>query len=314
MALPVVFHPAYVAPLPADHRFPMEKFGRLFERLVADGVVTAEAAIEPLPAPRAWLELVHAPHYVSGILEQSLGPEAARRIGFPMSAALARRSRAAVGGTVRTGRLALEHGLACNTAGGSHHAFSTHGSGFCVFNDVAVAIRVLQAEGLIERALIIDLDVHQGDGTAAIFADDPSTHTFSMHCAVNFPLRKQHSDRDIALPRGTGDDAYLETLAIELALLLPGTRPDIVFYNAGVDPHVDDRIGRLALSDAGLVARERMVLESCHAAGVPVAGVVGGGYSDDLEALANRHAILHRTAAAMLEDRRGARTCHNVCR
>jgi len=299
VALPVVFHPAYVAPLPSDHRFPMEKFGRLFERLVAEGVVTVETAVEPMPAPRGWLELVHTPDYVSGILEQRLEPGAARRIGFPLTAALARRSQAAVGGTVQTGRLALEHGLACNTAGGSHHAFSTHGSGFCVFNDVAVAIRVLQAEGLIDTALVIDLDVHQGDGTAEIFADDPSVHTFSMHCAVNFPLRKQRSDRDIALPRGTGDDAYLETLGSELGSLLPGKRPDIVFYNAGVDPHVDDRIGRLSLSDAGLAARERMVLERCCAAGVPVAGVVGGGYSDDLDALANRHAILHRTAAVL---------------
>jgi len=252
-----------------------------------------------MPAPRGWLELVHTPDHVSGILEQRLEPGAARRIGFPLTAALARRSQAAVGGTVQTGRLALEHGLACNTAGGSHHAFSTHGSGFCVFNDVAVAIRVLQAEGLIDTALVIDLDVHQGDGTAEIFADDPSVHTFSMHCAVNFPLRKQRSDRDIALPRGTGDDAYLETLGSELGSLLPGKRPDIVFYNAGVDPHVDDRIGRLSLSDAGLAARERMVLERCCAAGVPVAGVVGGGYSDDLDALANRHAILHRTAAVL---------------
>ncbi len=300
MALPVVFHPAFVAPLPANHRFPMGKFGELYRHLIAEQVVRLEDVVEPRPAPRSWLELAHTPTYVTGILEQRLEPAAVRRIGLPLSPALAARSTAAVGGTVQTARLALEHGLACSTAGGSHHAFSTHGSGFCVFNDVAVAVRVLQAEGLIDRALVVDLDVHQGDGTAEIFAGDTGIYTFSMHCAVNFPVRKQQSDRDVGLPRGTGDAQYLATLERELTQVVDQARPDIVFYNAGVDPHEDDRIGRLALTDAGLAAREHLVLGHCRAAGIPVAGVIGGGYAEDLAALAARHAILHRTAAALL--------------
>ncbi len=204
-----------------------------------------------------------------------------------------------MGGTVETARLALARGLACNTAGGSHHAHSAHGAGFCVFNDVAVAVRVLAAEGAIARALVIDLDVHQGDGSAEIFAGEAIAFTFSMHCAANYPARKQTSDRDVALPPGLGDSDYLTALESELGELLPRVGADIVFYNAGVDPHRDDSIGRLELSDEGLRAREAMVLEACLDAGIPVAAVIGGGYADDIDALARRHAILHVTAAAI---------------
>jgi acetoin utilization deacetylase AcuC-like enzyme len=299
MPLPVVHHPAYVAPLPSAHRFPMAKFGRLMALLLEDGVVEEAQIRVPEPAPAAWLELAHAPAYVAAVLGQSLDAAAVRRIGLPITPEVARRSRAANGGTLLTARLALEHGLACNTAGGSHHAFAGYGAGFCVFNDVAVAARVLLAEGRIERALVVDLDVHQGDGTAAIFKDDARVFTSSIHCRTNFPLHKQESDLDLALEAGVEDKAYLALLAERLPALLQEVRPDLVFYNAGVDPHVDDRLGRLALTEEGLYRRERLVLGTCLKAGVPVAGVIGGGYAPDLDQLARLHAILPRVARAL---------------
>ena len=300
MVLPVVHHPAYVAPMPVGHRFPMGKFGRLMALLLADGVVQPDEVHRPEPAAPEALALAHDASYVAAVLTGTLEAAAVRRIGLPITPEVALRSRAANGGTLLAARLALEHGLACNTAGGSHHAFAGHGSGFCVFNDVAVAARVLLAEGAIARALVVDLDVHQGDGTAAICADEPRVFTFSMHCRTNFPLHKQTSDLDLALEPGLADDAYLALLADHLPGLLEQVRPDLVFYNAGVDPHVDDKLGRLALSEEGLWRRERYVLATCRAAGVPVAGVVGGGYAPDLEQLARLHAILPRVARELI--------------
>jgi acetoin utilization deacetylase AcuC-like enzyme len=297
--LPVVHHPAYVAPMPAGHRFPMGKFGRLMAMLLADGVVAPADVRAPELASPEILGLAHEAAYVTGVLERTLDAAAVRRIGLPITPEVALRSRAANGGTLLAARLALQHGLACNTAGDSHHAFAGFGSGFCVFNDVAVAARALLAEGRIARALVIDLDVHQGDGTAAIFEGDPRVFTFSMHCRTNFPAHKQSSDLDLPLDAGLEDDAYLALLADHLPGLLEDVRPDLVFYNAGVDPHVDDRLGRLALTEAGLERRERLVLESCLKAGAPVAGVVGGGYAPDLEQLARLHAILPRAAARL---------------
>jgi acetoin utilization deacetylase AcuC-like enzyme len=300
MPLPIVHHPAYVAPMPAGHRFPMGKFGRLMEYLLEQRVVTPAQVHVPEPAPPEWLTLAHAHAYVDAVLSQSLDAAAVRRIGLPVTAEVAMRARTASAGTVLTARLALAHGLACNTAGGSHHAFAAYGSGFCLFNDVAVAARVLLAEGLVERVLVVDLDVHQGDGTAAIFLDEPRVFTFSMHCRTNFPLRKQTSDLDLALDAGLEDEAYLALIADHLPGLLADVRPDLVFYNAGVDPHVDDQLGRLALSERGLSRRERLVLESCLHAGVPVAGVFGGGYGADHEQLGRHHAILPRVASELL--------------
>jgi acetoin utilization deacetylase AcuC-like enzyme len=299
MRVPVIHHPAYVAPLPAAHRFPMPKFARLLACLRETGLLLPRQEFVPEPAPRAWLELAHAGAYVSGVLEQRLEPDAQRRLGLPLSPALALRSRCAVAGTILAARLALEHGVACNTAGGSHHAFAGFGAGFCVFNDVAVAASLLLAEGLIGRALVVDLDVHQGDGTAAILARDTRVFTFSVHCRANFPARKQQSDLDLALDAGVGDADYLAAVDGLLPALLDRIRPDLVFYNAGVDPHFDDRLGRLALSDQGLAERERMVLAACRARGLPVACVVGGGYADDLDLLARRHALLHQAILAL---------------
>ena len=301
MRLPLVHHPAYVAPMPAGHRFPMGKFGRLMAYLLEQRMVTPAEVHVPELAPPDWLALAHAPAYVDAVLSQGLDAAAVRRIGLPITLEVATRSRAANAGTVLTARLALEHGLACNTAGGSHHAFAAYGSGFCVFNDVAVASCVLLREGLVERILVVDLDVHQGDGTAAIFLDDPRVFTFSMHCRTNFPLHKQESDLDLALDAGLEDEPYLALIADHLPGLLEDVRPDLVFYNAGVDPHLDDRLGRLALTGEGLWRRERLVLGTCLKAGVPVAGVVGGGYAADLEQLARLHAILPLAAAQLLQ-------------
>jgi acetoin utilization deacetylase AcuC-like enzyme len=197
---------------------------------------------------------------------------------------------------VLTARLALEDGFAANTAGGSHHAHRAAGAGFCVFNDVAVAARVLLDEGAVHRVLVIDLDVHQGDGTADILGGDPNVFTLSLHCRANYPAHKKQSSLDIALDAGTGDAEYLALADRVTGQLLDRLRPDLVFYNAGVDPHADDRLGRLALSSDGLLARERMVLAHCRRRGVPLAGVMGGGYDDDLDRLVARHALLHVAA------------------
>jgi acetoin utilization deacetylase AcuC-like enzyme len=298
MPLPIVHHPSFAAELPAGHRFPMAKFAGLAERLVADRLVARGAFCEPpAPASRDWLELVHDRRYVDQVLAGTIEPAIAREIGLPISEAIVRRALYACAGTVLTARLALTAGIACNTAGGSHHARPEGGAGFCIFNDVAVAIRVLQSEGLIATALVIDLDVHQGDGTAAVFSGDPTVTTFSMHGAKNYPARKRQSDVDIALADETDDDPYLGTLDQTLPRLLDGVRPDIVFYNAGVDPHRDDRLGRLALSAAGIAARDRLVIAAVRTRSIPLAGVIGGGYQDDIAALASLHAGLHRTAA-----------------
>jgi acetoin utilization deacetylase AcuC-like enzyme len=295
--LPIVHHPAYAAPMPPGHRFPMDKFRRVMRRLLDDGIVTPAQIRRPEPAPRRWLERVHSADYVDAIFTQTLDPRVERRIGLPITEAVAARAAAASGGTVLTARLALEHGLACNTAGGSHHAFAGEGSGFCVFNDVAVAATLLLEEGRIARALVVDLDVHQGDGTARIFEHDQRVVTFSMHCRTNFPARKQRSDLDIALEPGTGDGDYLQALEDALPSLLSTHCPDLVFFNAGVDPHREDKLGRFELSDQGLFRRERFVLETCAAHAVPVAGVMGGGYAPDPDRLAELHTTLYRVAA-----------------
>jgi acetoin utilization deacetylase AcuC-like enzyme len=296
MDLPIIYHPDYIAPLPPGHRFPMAKFSQLYELLLADGVVQIEQCHTPQPPPPELIELVHTSEYVQAYCQGTLDVKAQRRIGLPWSPALANRTCVAVGGTILTAQLALTQGLACNTAGGTHHAFPSYGSGFCIFNDLAIASRVLQKFGLVQKILIVDLDVHQGDGTAFIFQEDESVFTFSMHCEVNFPGTKQKSDLDVSLPVGMEDDAYLQTLANYLPDLLSETQPDLVLYDAGVDPHVGDRLGKLALSDTGIFRREMQVLSTCVSSGYPIACVIGGGYSDDLTSLTWRHSLLHRAA------------------
>ena len=303
MDLPIVYHPNYVVPLPPGHRFPMAKFQQLYETLLNDGVVHPSQIHSPELPSRSWIEWVHTPDYVQGYYEGTLDPKAQRRIGLPWSLALVNRTCTAVGGTILTAQLALEHGLACNTAGGTHHAFPSYGSGFCIFNDLAIASRVLLELGLVEKILIVDLDVHQGDGTAFIFQNDPRVFTFSMHCDINFPSTKQTSDLDVPLPEGMEDEAYLQTLAEYLPDLLSEVKPDLVLYDAGVDVHLGDRLGKLALSDRGLFCREMQVLSTCVGQGYPVACVIGGGYADDLNGLVYRHSLVHRAASEVYRHR-----------
>ncbi|MEJ8473352.1 histone deacetylase family protein [Roseibium algae] len=294
--IPIVHHPAYCADLPADHRFPMDKYRAVAAQVVSEGFLGGKAFHRPRPAPFEWIALAHDSAYVDQVFTSSVPSVITREIGFPMKEDIALRARCATGGTVLTGYLAMEHGLACNTAGGSHHARRAHGAGFCVFNDVAVAIRVMQADGVIRRALVIDLDVHQGDGTADIFKDDESVFTFSMHAEKNYPVRKVPSDLDVALADNMVDAAYLAELVAILPGLLRSQEFDIVFYNAGVDPYEGDRLGRLALTRQGLAQRDEYVIQAVRAAGIPAAGVLGGGYSRDIEDLTQRHMSLFRAA------------------
>ena len=297
MDLPLIYHPNYVAPIANTNRFPMEKFRLLHEMLIVDGVARLEQFFTPeLPDLEA-IALVHDREYVDAYWTGNLDPKAQRRIGLPWSPELAYRTRIAVGGTLLTARLALAHGLACNTAGGTHHAFPSYGSGFCIFNDLAIASRVLLKEGLVKKILIVDLDVHQGDGTALIFQDEPNVFTFSMHCQINFPSIKQISDRDVPLREGMEDDEYLRTLAAYLPDLLTEFHPDLVLYDAGVDPHIGDRLGKLALTDAGIFRRDMQVLSTCISQGFPVGCVIGGGYCEDMRSLVYRHSLLHRAAS-----------------
>ena len=297
MTLPIVYHPDYVAPLPDNHRFPMPKFKLLFELLRHDGVARDRWCFEPDFPTEDILQLVHAPSYVRAYCDGSLDAKALRRIGLPWSESVVQRTCRAIGGTLRTAQLALEYGLACNTAGGTHHAFPNYGSGFCIFNDLAVTTRFLQSRQLARRIAIVDLDVHQGDGTAFIFQSDPNVFTFSMHCQANFPGTKQQSSLDVPLAIGVEDDEYLQTLATHLGDFLAEFDPDLVLYDAGVDPHIDDRLGKLALTNTGLYRREMQVLNTCVGAGYPVACAIGGGYGSDIDALVYRHSLLHRAAS-----------------
>jgi len=259
----------------------------------------------PEPMPRRWIEAVHDPDYVEQVAACAVPPEKERRIGFPITERVSRRAFLSPGGTWLAARLALRHGFAANGAGGSHHALYDTGAGYCVLNDLAIAANRLIAEGMAHRILIVDLDVHQGDGTAALTAGRDDIVTFSMHGEKNFPARKAVSDCDVALPDATGDAAYLAALDAHLPTLLAEVRPDLVFYQAGVDPHEGDRLGRLALTDAGLEARDRFVMNLVARRGIPLASVLGGGYGHDRMAVARRHA---RTMLALADEHDGVRS------
>jgi len=297
MPLQIIHHPDYDAGFAVNHRFPMSKYPLLMDALHARGLARPDALSVPEPAPASWLKLAHAAGYVDEVISCRVPAKIEREIGFPVSPRVSLRAQLATGGTMLAARLALRHGIACNAAGGSHHARRAQGAGFCVFNDVAVASLVLLAEGAARNILVVDLDVHQGDGTADILAGDPRVFTFSMHGDRNYPLRKIASDLDIALPDGTDDDAYIGKLATILPELGARAHWDIVFYNAGVDVHAEDRLGRLSLSNDGLRARDSAVISHFRALGIPLCGVIGGGYSTDVPALAERHAILFEVAA-----------------
>ena len=282
----------YTLPLPEGHRFPIQKYRMLRELLEQDGRFRFELA--PL-AEREVIELAHDAAYVDAFESGTLSAQAIRRIGFPWSVGLVKRTLASVGGTLAATREALENGWGGNLAGGTHHAFRGEGSGFCVFNDIAVAAKWLQVSGHAKRIAVIDLDVHQGDGTAQIFADDPSVLTFSMHCEVNFPFRKQQSKIDVALAEGVGDEEYLRQVEEVLPRVF-GFEPEFVFYQAGVDVLATDTLGKLKLSPEGVKRRDEMVIAATKNAGVPMVITIGGGYSKPIEATAKAHAETFRTA------------------
>ena len=288
----------YPLPLPEQHRFPLDKYRRLRMRLEAHAAAGVPLEfVEPHAATDDELLRVHCRHYVGRVLSGTLSPAEERRIGFPWSRELVERSLRSTGAAVDAAAAALEHGVAASLAGGTHHAGRDWGEGYCVFNDTAVAAREMQSRGAVERVLIVDCDVHQGNGTAQIFAGDPSVFTVSLHGARNFPLRKEPSSLDVPLEDGTGDDAYLVALEAALAAAFRAARAELVLYIAGADPYEGDRLGRLKLSKAGLLARDRMVLEAARAARAPVAIVCGGGYCPDLDAIVDIHAATMLLAA-----------------
>ena len=292
----VSYTDGYFVELPEKHPFPMGKFPSLHSILVREQLVVANEVHEPGEAAWADLERVHTTDYLSKLEAGLLGPTAVRKLGLPWSPALVRRSRLAVQGTLMAARMALEDGIAANLAGGTHHAFPGHGEGFCVLNDVATAICVLRAEQRIGSALVIDLDVHQGNGTAAVFAGDPSVYTFSMHGRRNYPFTKEASSLDVELPDGMTDDAYLAELRRHLPQVVAAAAADVVFYLAGVDPMAGDRYGRLALTRQGLHRRDRAVLEAIAGEQLPLVLLMSGGYAPTPEATADLHAIAHREA------------------
>jgi acetoin utilization deacetylase AcuC-like enzyme len=296
--LQVVHHPDYVTPASPGGQFPWDKYRLVMDALVESGV--AHRVHSPDPMPAAYIEAVHDPDYVAEVAELRVPPAKVRRIGFPVTERVARRARLTPGGTWLAARLALSHGYAANAAGGSHHALHDTGAGYCVFNDLAVAASRLVADGDARRILIVDCDVHQGDGTASLLAGRPEFATFSIHADKNFPARKARSTLDVALADGTGDNDYLEALAQHLPPLIAQFEPDLILYQAGVDPHAEDRLGRLGLSDAGLADRDRFVALEAHRRGIPVASTLGGGYGADRMAIARRHAATMIAMAGIL--------------
>lgn len=292
------YHPGYQVALPAGHPFPIAKFGLLKDRLLTEGVLAASDILQPEPLDRATLALVHTAEYLDKLESSGLSAAEQRRLGMPWSEALWMRSRLASGGTLLAAREALESGLSGNLAGGTHHAFADHGEGFCVLNDVAIAIAKLRGEGAIERALVIDLDVHQGNGTAAIFEAVGEVFTFSMHGDRNYPAQKMRSSLDVLLRDGVADDEYVETLARCLPLILERSNADVAFYLGGVDVAAGDRYGKLALSEEGIRRRDQRVIEAVRSADVPLIITLAGGYAASRALTAQLHAHAFREAVA----------------
>ena len=290
----------FVLPLPEGHRFPMRKYALLRQRVAESGIVTPDQLFVPHAATDTELLRAHDAEYLRRCQAGTLTRQEIRRIGFPWSPEMVARSRRSSGATIEACRAALEDGVSANLAGGTHHAYADHGEGYCVFNDSAVAARAMQAEGRAARVVIIDCDVHQGNGTAAILAGDDTIFTFSIHGAKNFPFHKEHSDLDIALDDGAGDAEYLAALDHGLCQAIELSRADLAIYLAGADPFADDKLGRLALSKPGLAARDRMVFEYCRQAGLAVAITMAGGYARVIEDTIDIHFQTLRSAAGMV--------------
>ncbi len=298
--LRVSYTPRYYADIGENHVFPIRKFEMASRRLVEEGTLRREQIVEPQPAAVGDVLLVHTEDYITRLRAGTLTPREIRRLGLPWSKALVRRSFLATGGTINAARWALEEGVGSNLAGGTHHAFADRGEGFCVLNDVAIAIRVLRRDKLIRRAAIVDCDVHQGNGTATIFAGDPDVFTFSMHGAKNYPLFKATSSLDVELEDDTGNDAYMETLAHYLPQVF-AFAPDIIFYLAGADPYAGDKLGRLALTIPGLRARDEFVLGACQSLGLPVVTVMSGGYAAVINDTVEIHCNTIRAAQSIFD-------------
>ena len=294
MELPVVNHKDYVAKIDDDHKFPIKKFGELAKYLIEKKVVSK--FYEPNPCSIETLKEAHSEKYILDIQNKSLSEKDIKKIGFPLNDSVVRRSFVATGGTVLASKLAINFGLACNTAGGSHHANFYGGAGYCVFNDVAVAVKYLLNRGLANRILIVDLDVHQGNGNSDIFKDNKNVFTFSMHSKSNYPAKKSLSDLDVELKDNTEDKEYLDILKFNLANL-NDENFDFVFYIAGVDIHHEDRLGKLKITDQGINLRDNIVIDNFFSKRIPICGVLGGGYNKDFNKLIELHSSLHKTCA-----------------
>ncbi len=295
--LKIAFSEIYKYQLPPGHRFPMEKYELIPQQLLHEGVISTANFFEPEILQEKWILRTHCPTYWQDLQQQTLAPKAARKIGLPMSAHLVKRGRVISKGTVDCALYALQNGVAMNVAGGTHHSYYDRGEGFCVLNDFAIASNYLLDHKLAKQILIVDLDVHQGNGTACIFQDDPRVFTFSMHGAKNYPLKKEKSDLDIPLPDGTDDDTYLQLLKKELPRIIETVKPDFIFYLSGVDVLKTDKLGRLGMTIPGCQQRDYFVLEECHKRSIPVAISMGGGYSERLSHIVDAHANTFKAAS-----------------
>ena len=297
MELPVINHEDYFAKIGDDHKFPINKFGELANYLLEKKIINQFH--KPYPCSVKTLKGAHSQTYINNIINKSLDQNGVKKIGFPLVDSVVKRSLVATGGTVLASKLALEHRIACNTAGGSHHANFDGGAGYCVFNDVAVAAYYLLNKGLVKKILIVDLDVHQGNGNSDIFGNNKNVFTFSMHSKSNYPAKKSKSDLDIELEDNTEDQKYIETLKDSIQLLNK-QKFDFVFYIAGVDVHFNDRLGKLKLSDDGIKKREEIVIGNFFSKKIPICGVLGGGYNKNFDKLVELHSILHETCAKFI--------------
>lgn len=294
--LKIAYHPIYKHPLPEGHRFPMLKYELLPQQLIHEGTCTEANFFEPEIPNDKHIVAVHDPEYFYDLLNIMISPKMARKIGFPLSEELVERERIIADGTIKGCEYALKNGIAMNIAGGTHHAYSDHGEAFCMLNDQAIGARYLLNKRLAKKILIVDLDVHQGNGTAKIFQNDESVFTFSMHGAGNYPFKKEESDLDIALPKGTNDETYLSTLKKELPQLIKNEQPDFIFYLCGVDILESDKLGTLGMSVEGCKKRDEFVLSTCHRLKIPVQCSMGGGYSPDIKIIVNAHSNTFRIA------------------
>ena len=294
--LKIAYHPIYQHPLPVKHRFPMEKYQLIPEQLIYEGIVTSVNFFEPTPLDEATILTTHEADYWHRLKNLELTRKEIRATGFPLSAQLVKREITIAQGTIQSALYAQQYGISMNIAGGTHHAFTNRGEGFCLLNDIALGSNFLLKEGLAQKILVVDLDVHQGNGTAEIFRNEARVFTFSMHGAKNYPLRKEQSDLDIDLPDGAEDDEYLSKLAKTLPMLIEMVQPDFIFYQAGVDVLATDKLGRLGLSLNGCKERDAIVFEQCKKNNIPIAVSMGGGYSERISIIVNAHVNTYRLA------------------